>query len=175
MTVLVSFCQLTQTRVTWKEGTSTEEVSPSNWPLGISVWHFLACWFTWVGPAHLGWCHPGQLVLGGMLKGAEWEQASQQLSFMGPALTSRCGIFLPELVWSEFYHSNRALTCRLGEGVMWLGLPQSPKQLSGAPTLLPFEMPVVILRSQSSKCSPCFSPLVLGNIQGFRLNFFLMF
>lgn len=118
MAVLVSFCQLTQTRVTWKEGTSTEEVPPSSWPLGISgisgvssvsVWHFLACWFRWAGPAHLGWWHPGQLVLGGVLKGAEWEQASQQLSFMVPALTSHCGscgIFLPELVWSEFYHSN---------------------------------------------------------------------
>lgn len=188
MAVLVSFCQLTQTRVTWKEGTSTEEVPPSSWPLrisgvsGASIWPFLACWFRWAGPAHLGWGHPGQLVLGGVLKGAEWEQASRQLSFMVPALTSHCGscgIFLPELVWLEFYHSNReanwTLTRRLGTGIMWLRLPRSPTQLSGALTLLPFESPVIIPRSQSSKRSPCFSPLVLGNIQGFRLNFFLMF
>jgi hypothetical protein len=37
------FVNLTQTRGTWKEGTSVEELSASDWPVSGSVRHFLDC------------------------------------------------------------------------------------------------------------------------------------
>lgn len=39
--VLVRLINLTQTRVTWGEGTEIEEVPPSACPAGMSVEHFL--------------------------------------------------------------------------------------------------------------------------------------
>lgn len=38
LSMLVSVVNLTQTRVIWEEGTSVEELSPSNWPTGMFFW-----------------------------------------------------------------------------------------------------------------------------------------
>lgn len=38
--MLVSFVRLTQTRVSWEEGTSVEELLPSDWPVHMSAGHF---------------------------------------------------------------------------------------------------------------------------------------
>lgn len=35
------FLNLTQTRISRKEGTSTEELAPSDWPVALSAEHFL--------------------------------------------------------------------------------------------------------------------------------------
>jgi hypothetical protein len=43
------FSQLTHFQVTCKEGITTEELPPSNWPVGISVKHFLD-WYLMARP-----------------------------------------------------------------------------------------------------------------------------
>lgn len=42
-TLLVSFVNMSQTRVTCEEGSSVVELPLSDWPMGMSAGHFLGC------------------------------------------------------------------------------------------------------------------------------------
>ena len=62
-TIFFFFCEyinvvswLVFVSLTLLKGISIEKTSPSNHPIDG--------WLTWAGPAHCGWCYPGQVVLG---------------------------------------------------------------------------------------------------------------
>lgn len=44
------YCQLTQAKVVWEEGTSGEKMPPSDWPVDQSVRDFLDGWLMWKSP-----------------------------------------------------------------------------------------------------------------------------
>ena len=78
----IVFVNLRQTRVSWEEGTSTNEFPPPSWPVGISVGHFRSWWLMWEDPVHCCWCHPGQVVLGCIRKQPEQAMGIQPISIM---------------------------------------------------------------------------------------------
>lgn len=61
------FVNLTKTRVIPHERTSVEEMPPSDWPIGMSLWHLLDCWLLWDKPT-VGSVTSGHVVLGNIRK-----------------------------------------------------------------------------------------------------------
>lgn len=57
MSGILVFGNMIKPRNTWEEKFSLEIPPPSDWPVDMSVWHFLGGWLTWKGPAHSEHCH----------------------------------------------------------------------------------------------------------------------
>lgn len=119
------FFKLTQTRVTWDEKTSVEKLPPPDWPIALSLAHFLDCWWMWVGPDHSGLFQ--HLAGSGLYKEGSWvkqgQKDSKQCLFIVMILVSvpamhflnkwiipikvEQTLFSTSCIWLTFYHSNR--------------------------------------------------------------------
>lgn len=76
--VLVSFYELdTNWGFTWRKGTSVKELPLSEWPVGMSMRHFLGLLLMRKGPEHCGGTNLGQVVIDCIKRQVEQTKASE--------------------------------------------------------------------------------------------------